>query len=165
MAIVRWNPWNDLFDLHNQVDQLFQNLSPETARNGGTTEFANLPVDIRQTDSEFVIEASVPGFKPEQVEVTFDDGMLTITGQRSVENEQREGQYVRRERRQASVYRQIGLPAEVRADEITAAFENGVLRINVPRAQKSQPKRITVSGGDSAPQQQPQVIEHQPKAD
>ena len=86
MAIVRWNPWNDLFDLHSQMDQLFSTVQGDAARatNGGS-EFINLPVDIRQTDSEFVIEASVPGFTPEQVEVTFEDGTLTIKGQRSSE--------------------------------------------------------------------------------
>ena len=163
MAVARWNPWNDLFDLHNQVDQLFSSLAEPSRSNGVGGDVVNLPVDIRQTDGEFVIEASVPGFKPDQVELTFDDGVLTIKGERSNETEQREGQYVRRERRQASVYRQIGLPAEVRADEISAAFENGVLRISVPRAQKAQPKRIPVSGGESTAEQQPQVIEHQPQ--
>jgi len=159
MAIVRWNPWNDLYDLHSQMDQLFSTLQGDPARttNGGA-EFTSLPVDIRQTDTEFVIEASVPGFKPEEVEVTFEDGLLTIRGQRSSETEEKKGQYVRRERRQASVYRQVGLPAEVRADEISASFDNGVLRITVPRAQKAQPKRIPVTAGSTG---SPQVIEHQ----
>ena len=160
MAVARWSPWNDLFDLHNQVDQLFQSLAEPTRGNGGTAEYVNLPVDIRQTESEFVIEASVPGFKPEDVEVTFEDGVLNIRGQRTQEREQSEGQYVRRERRQASVYRQIGLPAEVRADEIKAGFENGVLLITVPRAQKAQPKRIPVTA-QSGGEQHPKVIEHQ----
>lgn len=159
MAIARWNPWNDLFDLQGQVDQLFQSLTGGTSRqpNGGA-EMMNLPVDIRQTDNEFVIEASVPGFRPDDVEVTFDDGVLTVRGQRRVENEETQGQYVRRERRLTSVYRQIGLPAEVRADEISASFDNGVLRVTVPRAQKAQPKRIQVTTGGG---EQPRVIEHE----
>ncbi|MFN2582321.1 MAG: Hsp20/alpha crystallin family protein [Candidatus Dormibacteria bacterium] len=160
MAVARWSPWNDLFDLHNQVDQLFSSLAEPARTNGGGLDVVNLPVDIRQTDNEFVIEASVPGFTPEQVEVTFDDGVLTIRGQRSQESEQKQGQYVRRERRQSSVYRQIGLPAEVRADEISAAFENGVLHVTVPRAQKAQPKRIPVTDAGSQSSEQ-KVIEHQ----
>ena len=160
MAVARWNPWNDLFDLHNQVDQLFQSLAEPAKTNGGTTEFMNLPIDIRQTDGEFIIEASVPGFKPEEVEVTFEDGVLTIKGERREEREQKEGRYVRRERRMASVYRQIGLPAEVRADEIKASFDNGVLKISVPRAQKAEPKRIPVTPQSGAQQDQ-KVLEHQ----
>ena len=158
MAIVRWNPWNDLFDLHNQVDQLFQSLGNENVLRNGGGEYANLPVDIRQTEEAFVIEASVPGFAPDEVELTFGDGVLTINGQRKTESEEKQGTYVRRERRQVSVYRQVGLPAEVRAEEISANFENGVLRITVPRAQKSQPTRIPVTSGTS--NEQPRVIEH-----
>lgn len=148
MALVRWNPRSDLFDLHSQVDQLFQSLGPETARLSGD-EFASLPVDIRQTDEAFVIEASVPGFRPEDVEVTFADGLLTIKGNRTAETEDKNGAYVRRERRRISVFRQVGLPAEVRDDQISATFDNGVLKITVPRAEKAQPKRITITAGNA----------------
>jgi HSP20 family protein len=146
MALIRWSPWNNLFDLHSQVDQLFQSLTPDTAPVNGDV-IANLPVDIRQTDDAFIIEASVPGFRPEDVEVTFADGTMTIRGHRSSETEAKEGSYVRRERRRTSVYRQVGLPAEVRDDQISATFDNGVLKITVPRAEKAQPKRIPVSAG------------------
>jgi HSP20 family protein len=142
MALVRWNPWGELFDLHSQMDQLFQSLTTDTPSNGG--QFTNLPVDIKQSDDAYTIEASVPGFRPEDVEVTFDDGVLTIRGQHRWEQEQKQGSYVRRERKMSSVMRQISMPAEVRADEITANFEHGVLTITVPRAQKAQPKRIQV---------------------
>ncbi|MBV8528643.1 MAG: Hsp20/alpha crystallin family protein [Candidatus Dormibacteraeota bacterium] len=163
MALSRWNPWNDLFDLQSQVDQLFQSVTGGGSRQGnGASEFMNLPVDVRQSDSEFVIEASVPGFKPDEVEVTFDDGVLTIRGQRTERHEATQGEYVRRERRVSSVYRQIGLPAEVRADEIQASFDNGVLRISVPRAQKAQPKRIAVTTGGGE-ERQHQVIDAQPE--
>jgi HSP20 family protein len=120
-----------------------------------------LPIDIRQTDSEYIIEASVPGFPPEDVEVTFEDGVLTIRGTRQEEKEDKDkkGRYVRRERRIASVFRQVGLPAEVRADEISAGFDNGVLRITVPRAQKAQPKRIQVKPTNGSKQEQ-RVLEH-----
>jgi len=144
MALVRWNPWGELFNLHTQMDQLFQSMNPETeARNGA--DHYNLPVDIRQSDDAFTIEASVPGFAPADVEVTFENGVLTIKGTHSTEDESTAGGYVRRERRTGSMFRQIGLPAEVRSDDISAAFRNGVLTVTVPRAQKAQPKRITVT--------------------
>jgi HSP20 family protein len=147
-ALVRWNPWSELFDLHSQVDSLFnQALGAEQSGTGG--EYANLPVDIRQTDEGFLIEASVPGFRPEDVEVTVDNGVLTIKGERRDEREQKKGNYVRRERRVMSVMRQIGLPQDVRADDITARFENGVLTLTLPRMEKSHPKRISVSATQS----------------
>jgi HSP20 family protein len=157
MAVVRWNPWNDLFDLHTQLDHLFQPGSHATTSRGGV-EYSSLPVDNQQTDDAFIVEASVPGFNPGDVEVTFEDGVLTIAGRRTTSETARDATYLRRERRSTSVFRQVGLPAEVRAEDITASFENGVLRVTVPRAQKSEPKRIpvTVSSGTKTEH----IVEH-----
>ena len=162
MAVVRWTPWSDLSDLHTQMDHLFQAFSPTTASRNGV-EYSSLPVDIRQTDGAFFVEASVPGFTPDEVEVTFDDGVLTITGRHSSTETSREGTYVRRERRATSVFRQVGLPAEVRAEDIKASFENGVLTIEIPRAQKAAPQRIpvTTSSGAGKPER---IVEHAPSA-
>lgn len=158
MAVVRWNPWSDLSDLHTQMDQLFQPYAPATTSRNGV-EYSSLPVDIQQTDKAFFVEASVPGFSPDDVEVTFDDGVLSITGRRQSADTTRNATYVRRERRATSVFRQVGLPAEVRAEDITASFENGVLRIEIPRAQKAAPQRIPVtSGGGNAKAER--VVEH-----
>jgi len=155
-ALTRWNPWSELMTLHTQMDQLFDEAFGGVVaapRNGGTL---TLPVDIRQSDEAYVIEASVPGFAPDDVEVTVDQNVLTIRGNRNQESEEKRDGWVRRERRTGSVYRQVQLPAEVRADEITAAFENGVLTVTVPRAQKAQPKRIPVTPGAPA---EPKVID------
>ncbi|PZR81532.1 MAG: heat-shock protein Hsp20 [Candidatus Aeolococcus gillhamiae] len=149
MALVRWNPWSDLFTLHDQIDQMLQSTAPEREGSNGSEHFS-LPVDIRQSDDAFTIEASVPGFDPEQVEVTFENGVLSVKGTYTEERETGRDGYVRRERRLGSVYRQIALPAQVRADEIRASFHNGVLTITIPRAEKAQPKRIPVSTGTPA---------------
>ncbi len=143
MALVRWNPWSDLFTLHDQIDQMLQATASDREPQNGSEQFS-LPVDIRQSDDAFTIEASVPGFDPEHVEVTFENGVLSIKGTYQKERETGTDGYVRRERRAGSVYRQIALPSEVRADAIHA-FHNGVLTITIPRAEKAQPKRIPVS--------------------
>jgi HSP20 family protein len=135
----------------SEVDQLFSNAGygrthmPERV-------VPNLPLDIRQTDEAFWIEASVPGFRPEDVEITLDENLLTIRATPRQEDGALRGRYVQRERQLSSVYRQVGLAAEVKAEEITASFENGVLSVMVPRAKKAQPKRIpvTMSGGEQA---------------
>ena len=158
-ALTRWNPWSDLFSLHDQMDQLFSEAFGGTAgprRNGGGERALTLPIDIRQTDEAYVLEASVPGFKPEDVEVTLDQNVLTIQGTQRQETEEQKGGWVRRERRTGSFHRQVVLPAEVRADEISASFEHGVLTVTVPRAQKAQPKRIPVAPGAPA---EPKVID------
>ena len=148
-ALTRWNPWQELFSLHDHMDQLFNEAFGNVVerRRGEAETTLTLPIDIRQTDEAYVLEASVPGFRPEDVEVTIDQNVLTITGTRKQESEEQRGGFIRRERRTGSFHRQVVLPAEVRADEISAGFENGVLTVTVPRAQKSQPKRIPVAAG------------------
>jgi HSP20 family protein len=160
MAVIRWNPWNDLFDLHSQMDQLFQSLKPEIPR-GGAPEYTHLPVDIRQTDEAFIVEASVPGLGPDEVEVTVDGGVLTIKGTTRTSEEQLNGNYVRRERGMTSVFRQVGLPAEVRANEISASFANGELTITIPREQKAQPQRIPVTVDPATSRNTQRIVEHQ----
>lgn len=144
MAITRWNPWGELFALTDTMDQLFGRTSMPAR--GDVAAF--LPLDVRQTDEAYVIEASVPGFSPEEVEVTFDENVLTIRAQHSKEEtEDDKAGYVRRERRTSAFFRQVGLPAEVRGEEISAAFVNGVLTVTVPRTQRAQPRRIAVNTG------------------
>ena len=104
MVINRWNPWNEVFSAHEQLytDALGRTLMPERLMH-------TLPLDIRQSDDAFEIEASVPGFKPEDVDITFDENVLTIRGTRH-EDEVIRGAYVRRERNAHSLYRQVALP-------------------------------------------------------
>jgi HSP20 family protein len=147
MAVTRWNPWGDLFALTDTIDHVFGRV-PSMAR-GEVAAF--LPLDVRQTDEAYIIEASVPGFSPEEVEVTLDENVLTIRAQHTKEEaEDDKGGYVRRERRSTSFFRQVGLPAEVRGEEISASFVNGVLTVKVPRTQRSQPRRIAVRGAGDA---------------
>src|SRR5947209_20354193 len=111
-ALTRWNPWSDLFSLHDQMDQLFNEAfgSYTGTRRNAEPPAMTLPIDIRQTDEAYVLEASVPGFKPEDVEVTLDQNVLTIQGTRNQESEDTRGGWIRRERRTGSFSRQVVLP-------------------------------------------------------
>jgi HSP20 family protein len=111
---------------------------------------AGLPLDIRQTDDAYVIEASVPGFAPEQVQVTVDRNWLVIHADRNQESESTEGGYVRRERRSASMHRRLALPEEVDVERISASFSNGELAITVPRSARPEPRRVPVVAADGA---------------
>jgi HSP20 family protein len=145
MLTSRWNPWNELLSNQGRTEQFFNEAFGRSPLPEHVVHA--LPLDIRQTDHAFVIEASLPGFKLDDVEITFDETVLTIRGVRPARDETKQGGYVQRERHLNSVERHVYLPAQVRPDDISASFDNGVLTIVVPREQKAQPKRIQVTAG------------------
>jgi HSP20 family protein len=112
----------------------------------------HLPVNISETRDGYRIEAPVPGFRPEDVEVTFSDGILTIHAKRKEEQTRQEDAFMRREVAFGDYRRQISLPGDVRSDDIKATFDNGVLTLVVPRAPKPEPKRIQIQAGEQAKQ-------------
>jgi HSP20 family protein len=150
---------NDLVGLHSAVDRLFGDVFGETfgtsqasdAERLGTATY-RMPVDIAEVDNGYRIHAPVPGFKPENVEVTFSDGVLAISARRSHEESQQEGKYMRREVAFGNYERQIALPGDIRAQDIKAGFDNGILTVDVPRAPKPKPVRIEVRPGEQARQ-------------
>jgi HSP20 family protein len=137
-ALIRWNPWSDV---------VFGAAS--CAPISSTRHTSNLAIDIRQNEDAYVIEASVPGFTLENIDVTVEHDVLTIKGSLDEQSEQERGGYLHRERRKSSVYRQVALPAEARLDEITAGFERGVLTVTIPRSKKPEPRRIPINDGGS----------------
>lgn len=167
-AMARWDPWSDLFNLQSEMarwaNDALGNGSYLSAVSDGdrgarpSMPVTYLPLDIRQRDGEFVIEASVPGLSPDEVEITADQGVLTIRGQRKARgDEQSEGTYLRRERSAYTLVRQLTLPSDVKEDQISASFQNGVLTVRIPRVAAPAPRRIPLASGDR--QDEPQVIE------
>ena len=159
MNLIRWNPAYDLLNVHSELDRVFEGLlqgsgfSPRYNGNGASAP-AFLPVDIRREGNAAVIEASVPGFKPEEVEVTVDGGVLTISANHE-ETTETEGEYMRRERYVGRFYRQIALGEQVDGDRAEAQFDNGVLRVTVPLVTKPEPRRIRVASGAGGKTQKP----------
>ena len=160
MAIARWRPSNDLASLHHTMDRLFSDVFGDSFAGRGEGEGLMaptyyLPVDIKETENGYLVEAPVPGFKPEDVEVTFSDGVLTINATRREEREEKkeEGRYLRREIAFGNYQRRIALPGDVQSDNIKARFDDGVLRVEVPRASRPEPRRIEVQPGEQARQE------------
>jgi len=108
----------------------------------------HLPVNIKEIENGYRIEAPVPGFRPEDVEVTYSDGVLTVNAKRTAERTRNEGNYLRREVAFGNCRRQITLPGDIRAENIKANFENGVLTVEVPCQSRPEPKRIQVQPGE-----------------
>ncbi|MDB5112936.1 MAG: heat shock protein Hsp20 family [Chloroflexi bacterium] len=155
MAVIRWNPGSELMNLHSEMDRLFTELAEglTPARmgrggSGGAEMQAFLPIDIERTDDALVIRASVPGFKPEEVNVTVDQGVLTIDARHEEQRDRKDRNFLRQERFVGRLYRQILLGSEVNSEEARATFDNGVLTVIVPLAQRPQPRRIEVQPGE-----------------
>jgi HSP20 family protein len=140
------------------MDRLFGDMA-ENSGNSGGSDLATfrLPVDIAETDNGYLIKAPVPGFKPEEVEVSLSDGVLSIKAEHKEEQTEQKKDYLRREVAYGNFERMIALPNDVQGDNIKATFKNGVLEIEVPRAPKPQPKKIQVRAEDQEQQGQKQM--------
>ena len=106
-------------------------------------------LDISERKDAYLVTVEVPGVEPEDLDITMEDGLLTIKGERQFTSESSEQQFHRVERRYGAFRRSITLPAQVQADQIEATFDNGVLQIVVPKAEEAKPKRIQVRPGSA----------------
>lgn len=137
LDLIRWNPWRELEHLSRRMDRFFH---PEAESRG----FWTPAVDMYEKDGKLVIKAELPGLDKKDVSLDYKDGILTLKGERRVENEVKEENYYRRELSCGSFIRSFSLPPETDPDKITAEFTNGLLTIEVPKPASSQPKQITV---------------------
>lgn len=149
--MIRWSPGAELANLHSQMDRLFEDFFGSPQPGSQARRLANptytLPLDVKAEEGGYVIQAPVPGFTPEEVEVTFSEGILTIRAQHTEETTQEQSGWVRREVASGNYQRSLQLPGDVKEDEITAEFENGMLTVTVPKMPRPQPKKIQVGTG------------------
>ncbi|HEX9018561.1 MAG TPA: Hsp20/alpha crystallin family protein [Anaerolineaceae bacterium] len=144
--LTRWDPFRDMMSMRQAIDRLIDNSMGDNWDSG--TEWS-LPLDVMETGDGYVVEATVPGIKPEDLEITYNNGTLTIRGETKAENEQKEGKYHLRERRYGTFVRSIALPTDVKADSIEANYKDGVLSLKLPKTEEVKPKRIAIKGSES----------------
>ena len=138
---------------HHKPVNLFNQFNDEMNRHFSTTragaanqEHGWLPaVDIREEDTRYLINADVPGINSKDIEITLEDGVLSIKGERNTETGVSEEGYRRRERTHGTFMRQFTLPDTVDANSISASAKDGVLEVTIPKQDKPVPKKITVS--------------------
>jgi len=143
--IKRWEPFGELFSLRDDIDRLFDEYfgrTPEKAE--GSLWYPAL--DISENEDGYQIEMDVPGIPKNDIKISLRDNQLTITGERKAEKkeENKDKTYHRIERYFGKFQRTIALPNEVDAEKIKAEYNNGVLKIILPRAEKSKPKEIKI---------------------
>ena len=145
------SPFRGFYDMQGEMnrmfDEMFGNLSRGSRRQlNGSTEWAPA-VDVVTKDDDIVVRAELPGIKQEDVDVTFHNGVLTISGEREAEEEKEGSGYYVRERRYGSFRRSLALPEGTDESKIHALYENGVLEVTVEGAAAVQePKRIQIEG-------------------
>ncbi len=148
MSLMLFDPERELLSLRDAMDRLMEesfvlpSMIDTTRRNGRVW---GLAVDMFETDDHLVVKASVPGVKPENLNVTVQGETLTIKGEIKEEQEKKEGQYHYRERRQGAFSRSLTLPFPIQSEKVEATFENGVLTLTLPKAEEVKPRPIKVA--------------------
>ena len=154
MSITWWSPSADMRNAHRAMDRLFEQFFGEGApqANDGNPPTYYLPVDVFESDEAYTLVASIPGFSQEQVEITFEDGILSIKA-RAPEHKA-PGRWLRQERPYGSFVRRLEVPQQVETGKISAHFDNGELTITIPKTAKPQPVKIQIgTGGKSVDRQ------------
>jgi HSP20 family protein len=148
MTVQRWDPFMEIRRLEDRLGRMWGRTP--FAMTGEVEEWS-VPLDMREHDGQVVIEASVPGVNPDQLDVSIEDGVLTIKGETKSEREEQTENYLLKERRAGAFYRAVRLPESVDPEQAESHYEDGILKITLPKMPEKQPRRIKVDTG-SRPQ-------------
>ena len=145
MNIVRWDPFRELEQIQTRLNRVFGERAVR-AGTGDDLSFAEWApaVDIQETDGEYVIKADLPEVKKDDVKVEFEDGVLTVQGERKQEKEEKGKRFHKVERAYGKFVRRFALPTEVDPVKVSAEFKEGVLNVHLPKSPNGTPKGITV---------------------
>ncbi len=140
--IVRWDPFRELENLRREMEKLFDSFLSDRVID---REFPWTPaIQIKELTDKYILDVDVPGVKKEDLKIEVSDNVLTISGERKEEKDEKDAQYHRREIVFGSFKRAIQLPTNIEADKISAKLENGVLHIEIPKSEKSRSKEIPI---------------------
>lgn len=147
MTIVRYDPFRDLRTLQEEVNRLFStNLTRGFGEEGIGRGAWNPSVDIYENKDHIVLEAELPGMNREDFELTVENNVITLRGERQFEKKEDSDNYHRVERSYGSFTRSFTLPQTVSAEGATAEYRNGVLRVTLPKREETKARRIKISG-------------------
>jgi HSP20 family protein len=153
MALVRWEPVRELTSLQNEMNRLFNTFfdPPTTAgngANGGSLRRWIPAMDLVETDDHFVLKADLPGLDESDVNIEVEDNVLTVSGERNAEHEDKREGYVRVERAYGAFRRSLTLPEGVHPEAVTASFDKGVLEVSIPKPEERKPRKVAIQVGD-----------------
>ena len=146
MELIRWNPTRDMFSFRHQMNHLFNDVfRPVVRGDEGLSMWNQYPtVDIYDSDEHIIITAELPGIHKKDIVIDVKDGVLTLKGERSSDNEIKEENYYCRERTFGKFERVFRLPSDVDPEKISADYKDGILKIGIPKPEGKKPKQIAV---------------------
>jgi HSP20 family protein len=159
MALIRWEPVRELGTIQNEMNRLFNSFFDTPTHGSGATFRRWVPaMDLVETEDSFVLTADLPGLSESDVNIEVEDNVLTISGERKSEHEDRKAGYYRVERSYGSFRRSLTLPEGVDPEAVKATFDKGVLEVTVPKPEQPTPRKVQITVG-SAPAAEPEAIE------
>lgn len=145
MAIIRWDPFRDMITLRERMNRLFEDFFASRGEEQDLLSGSWSPsVDIYETEHDVVLTAELPGMDEKDIDIKVEDNTLTISGERRMEKEVKEENFHRIERAYGSFCRSFTLPNYVDQDKITAEYDNGLLKITMPKKPELKPRKVKV---------------------
>ena len=144
-TLTNWPGFGRLSDLRDEIDRLFESPLTELTRTSNLLSGWTPALDVHEDKNNFIVKAELPGMKREDIEVAWHNGTLSISGERKAESQQAEAEVYRAERFFGRFQRTVALPAAIAADQVKAAYKDGILTITLPKTEEAKPKQIDVS--------------------
>ena len=144
MVLMRYEPWGVFDRLNRHIGQVFGDSVSNTGTNGAALPTWGVSVDVQEEADKFVVRADLPGIESKDIQITAENGVLTLSGERKFERSEEQKGYARFERVEGRFERRFTLPENVNTDLIRARHLNGVLEVTIPKAPTPEPKRVSV---------------------
>ncbi len=158
MALIRWEPAREIQSLQQEVNRLFGTFFDAPAGEAGIAARRWVPaMDLLEQEDHYVLKADLPGLTDKDVDIEVEDRVLTVSGKRSSEHQERKDGYYRIERAGGSFSRSLTLPEGVDPQAIEATVQHGVLEVRIPKPAERKPTRVAIKAGGS-----PEVVEVEP---
>lgn len=147
MTIMRWKPIRDIVSIQDEMNKMFEDLFGRKSQRWTEPEDGlwSPSVDVSETKDDIVLTAEVPGLKKEDIKLSVQDNVLTISGEKKIEKEEKDANYHRLERSFGSFCRSFTLPTPVQPDKIKASYKEGVLKVTLPKTEEVKPKEIPIN--------------------
>jgi HSP20 family protein len=146
MALIRWEPAREVNSLQSEMNRLFNTFFGDSPAGEGANFRRWVPaMDLVETDDHFVLRADLPGMSQDDVSIELEDNILTVSGERTSEQEERREGYHRVERASGRFSRTLSLPEGVDPEAIRASFDRGVLEVRIPKPEERKPRRVAIS--------------------